>query len=69
MGRAFELDRAAVYISPSGRCCRWVPSDTPPDQRTQRATFIYEVADGGGDARRDSFVLMRSNWHMLRRVA
>ena len=69
MLRVVKLDPKALYMSPSGRCCRWLPGDTPADQRAERATFVYDGDSVKGDARRDEFTLARSNWYLLQRVA
>lgn len=68
MPRVVKLDPKALYIAPSGRCCRWLPGGTPTDQRAECATFVYDGASVTGDARRDEFTLARSNWHLLQRV-
>jgi hypothetical protein len=65
-----QLDPAAVYLSPAGRCCRLCPSESlrPFDNQ---ATFIYHRKDGrpGTGVFSDGFVLARANWHLLRRLA
>jgi len=69
MPEMIKLDAKALYMAPSGRCCRWLPRDTPPDHGADRATFTYEGPSVTGDPRRDQFTLARPNWHLLRRVA
>jgi hypothetical protein len=63
------LDRRAVYLSPSGRRCRWVATDDAHQGRAY-ATFLYDLPDGapGLSQGGDGFTLAAQNWHMLRRV-
>lgn len=65
-----ELDPAAIYLSPAGRCCRLWPSEAGRPFDNQ-ATFIYHRKDGrpANDVFSDGFVLSRANWHLLRRLA
>ena len=65
-----ELDRHAVYLSPTGRRCRWWPS-LADRALGDRAFFVYDLEDGrrASSALSDGFVLMKANWHLLRRVS
>lgn len=69
-GDAFQLSREAVYLSPTGRRCRWWPS-LADDAWKHQAVFIYDTADGrrASSALSDGFVLSRANWKLLRRVS
>lgn len=56
------LDVAAVYKTPTGRCCTWVPHRN----RQAWAEFVYTGAAG---LRQEGFVLSPANCNVLRRVA
>lgn len=64
-----QLDARAVYLSPSGRRCRWVTTTQPAPGRVE-AVLLYDLAHGGRATTRgaDGFVLGQENWHLLRRV-
>lgn len=47
-----------VYLSPTGRPCRWLPSHGEHRQITSYAVFIY--LDGAGQERRH---VEAANWH------
>lgn len=63
------LDPGAVYLSPSGRRCRWLSTTQTAPGRVQ-AVLLYDLAHGGRATTRggDGFVLDQANWHLLRRV-
>ena len=51
------LYQNAVYLSPTGRRCRWIPL-------LQRAHLYFEYVDGGRI--RDGFTLSAANMHLVR---
>lgn len=65
-----ELDPQAIYLSPSGRCCRVCQSDSTRPTETF-ATFIYDRKDGNPNTGvfAEGFTLSRANWHLMRRLA
>ena len=67
---AAMLEAAAVYMSPTGRCCRLCPSEALRPQSTW-ATLPYDRRDGRRPSSilADGFMLSRANWHLLRRIA
>lgn len=68
-----ELDPAAVYLSPLGRRCVFLPSDGVR-WRAPWATLLYCMPDGTpreptmSNVFSHSFTLMPGNWHILRRL-
>ncbi|MBX3634023.1 MAG: hypothetical protein KF683_01270 [Rubrivivax sp.] len=67
MPPALELDPRAVYLSPTGRRCRWWPFEGRGGDGSW-AVFVYDLADGtpARSPRSDGFVLSRGNWYVLR---
>jgi len=67
------LDAAAVYLSPLGRRCIFLPSDGT-QFKAPWATLLYCLPDGTpreptmSNLFSHSFVLMPANWHILRRL-
>lgn len=61
------LDPHAVYLSPSGRRCRFLSTNPA---RTY-ATLIYDLAEGSAASScyADGFVFSYLAWHLLRRVS
>jgi len=55
------LDRNALYLTPTGRHCRWVPLTA----REPWAAFVYVRA---GQALQAGFCLSPANFHILRKV-
>lgn len=64
------LEIGAVYLSPSGRRCRWWPSESEHGRRIE-ALFLYDTPAGrpAQSPRWDGFVLSANNWYLLRRLA
>jgi hypothetical protein len=64
------LERGAVYLSPSGRRCRWWPSPSDHGRRVE-ALILYDTPQGqpAQSPRWDGFVLSAANWYLLRRLA
>lgn len=66
--QAPPLRAEALYMTPAGRCCRWVPNQTQgPRKGPQHHTFVYV----GSAAERpspmgDAFSLSQANLWMLR---
>lgn len=60
------LSVEAVYMTPTGRCCTWVPPRNLHRNRHAWAEFEYTGAAG---LRQEGFVLSPGNCHVLRRVA
>lgn len=67
---AAELEPGAVYLSPSGRRCRWCPTEATEKTSDSSALFLYDLRNGqpASGERSDGFRLERANWHFLRQV-
>jgi hypothetical protein len=70
MSTETQLDAKAVYLSPSGRACRWLMTTHPPD-RPAEAYMAYARPDGGQALSKfpEGFTLTAPNWRLLRRLA
>lgn len=68
--RPVLLDERAVYLSPTGRRCRWWPHASPGFDGSW-AVFLYDKEDGTPAVRwnADGFFLTPKNLRVLRRVA
>jgi hypothetical protein len=64
------LEAGAVYLSPTGRACRWLMTTNPID-RPPEAYLAYARPDGGRAVSKfgEGFTLTQPNWRLLRRVA
>lgn len=70
-GALLDLHKAAVYLSPAGRPCRWAATHEQAPGQPRVATFLYDLP-GGRPAiglMADGFVLTEGMWHLMRRVA
>lgn len=67
---SIALSATALYRSPSGRLCRWMPLGGDQRQVTSHAFFEYVDADQQHRGPRrlwaDGFVLAPANYHLLR---
>lgn len=65
-----ELHPEGLYLSPGGRACRLAPHQSADDLKRE-AHLVYDTPGGqaGQGTLADGFVLARSNWYLLRRLA
>lgn len=56
------FDPRALYLTPSGRLCRFVPGELH-----ERAEFEY-VRQASDSRLSDGFSLTSANWHLIRAV-
>lgn len=69
LGPSTRLERDAVYLSPTGRRCRWWPSGGRGGDN-QPALLVYDTRDGrpASSALSEGFTLAPENFRCLRRV-
>lgn len=58
------IDPNAIYITPRGRRCKWVPLGGPQRTWTAHAYFVYL---DGHSALKDGFTLTAANYGVLRK--
>jgi hypothetical protein len=66
-----QLDADAVYLSPLGRRCRYMPVPVWGDDPVV-AKFVYDDAElkpGSDSVGADGFLLTYRNWRILRQLA
>jgi len=65
-----RLQPGVVYLSPSGKPCRWAYTRTVHPGMPREATFLYDMPDGraASSLLADGFTLAEPAWSTLRRV-
>jgi len=65
-----RLQAGVVYLSPSGRPCRWASTTTVHPGMPREATFLYDLPNGraASSLLAEGFTLAEPAWSTLRRV-